>query len=339
MDFLLVPLSHAARKTSFAAIVVVALCGTAAICVAKDTRISLVPKFSVGETLVYQIETQTTTAGQTVTPIMNTEGATEATLKISMRERLEVLSVDAQPQGESVRFKLTWDDSHASAASDAVDPTAGDPAAPFNRLQGESVEFTLSPNGAISDLKGLEDVVPGGMPPPESVGWISSLVAAHEFPRRGIAVGQRWRAERLISGAPLAGLFWQTQSTYDHNEGCATLAAEAPRGAKHATEPCAIILSQMSIARHGSGRDQTPPDYLHNGLRTAGTWTGSGDEMGSIAIQTGLLVSAIETSSQNMDYTITSATSGSSVHYTSKVQSQTGITLIARSQNATEGAQ
>ncbi|HKQ86032.1 MAG TPA: hypothetical protein VJS43_04600, partial [Candidatus Acidoferrales bacterium] len=273
-------------------------------------------------------------------PIMNTEGATAATLKISMRERLEVLSVDAQPQGESVRFKLTWDDSHAGAASDAVDPTSGDPAAPFNKLQGQSVEFTLSPNGALSDFKGLEDVLPGGVPPPEAVGWISSLTASHEFPRGGIAVGQRWRAERPISGAPLAGLFWQTQSTYDHNEGCATLAAQAPRGAKHATEQCAIILSQMNIARHGSGRaNQTPPDYLHNGLRTAGTWTGSGDEMGSIAIQTGLLISATETSSQNMDYAITSATSGSSVHYTSKVQSQTGITLIAQSQNADGDAQ
>ncbi|HKQ88178.1 MAG TPA: hypothetical protein VJS43_15580, partial [Candidatus Acidoferrales bacterium] len=113
MDFSLIPLSHTARKASFAPIVVVALCGTAAICVAKDARVSLVPKFSVGETLIYQIEIQTATAGRTVTPIMNTEGATAATLKISMRERLEVLSVDAQPQGESVRFKLTWDDSHA----------------------------------------------------------------------------------------------------------------------------------------------------------------------------------------------------------------------------------
>lgn len=336
----MIPVSRTLRKVSLAAIAVSAICGTVAICAAKDRRVSLIPKFSVGETLVYQIEIQTTTAGKTVAPIMNAEGATEATLKIGMRERLEVLSVNVQPQGESVRFRLTWDDSHASAASDAVDPTTSDPAAPFNKLQGESVEFTLSPNGAISDFKGLEDVSPGGVPPPEAVGWISSLTAAREFPQGGIAVGQQWKAERAISGAPLAGLFWHTQSRYDHNEACTTLAAESPRGGKRPTEQCAIILSQMNIARHGSGHgEQTPPDYLHNGLRTAGTWIGSGNEMGSIAIQTGLLMSATETSSQNMDYSITSATSGSSVHYTSKVQSQTGITLVAQSQNAAESAQ
>ncbi len=340
MDVPVTLVSHMVRKLSVAVFVIFAICVAAAVCVAKDTRVSLAPKFSAGETLVYQIETQTTTVGKTVTPIMNAEGATEATLEIGMRERLEVLSVDAQPQGDSVRFRLTWDDSHASAASDAVDPTSGDPAALFNKLQGASVRFTLSPDGALSDFKGLENVLPGGVPPPEAVGWISSLIAAREFPRGGVAVGQRWKAERPISGAPLAALFWQTESTYDHKEACATLATAAPSGAKRPTQQCAIILSQMSIGRHGSGRgDQTPPDYLHNGLRTAGTWTGTGDEMGSIAIQTGLLMSATETSSQNTDYTITSATSGSSVHYTSKVQSQTGITLVAHSQNAADGAQ
>lgn len=338
MDLRVISVSCAPSKFGVSALAVFAVFAAAS-CVAKEARVSLVPQFAVGETLVYQIETQTVTAGKTVTPIMNAEGATEATLKIGMRERLEVVGVDAQAQGQSVRFRLTWDASHASAVSDAVDPTTDDPAAPFNKLQGQSVEFSLSPNGALSDFKGLEDVL-GGVPPPEAVGWISSLTAAREFPRGGIAVGQRWKAERPINGAPLTGLFWQTQSAYDHNEACATPVGETQQGGKGPTQQCAIILSQMSIARHGSGHgDQTPPDYLHNGLRTAGTWTGTGEEMGSIAIATGLLVSATETSSQNMDYTITSATSGSSVHYTSKVQSQTGITLISHSQNAAEGAQ
>lgn len=340
MDLPAIPVSRALSRFGISALAVVAIFAAAAICAAKDARVLLVPQFTVGETLVYQIETQTTTAGKTVTPIMNAEGATEATLNIGMRERLEVLGVDAQAQGQAVRFRLTWDDSHASAASDAVDPTTDDPAAPFNKLQGQSVQFTLSPDGALSGFKGLEDVLPGGVPPPEAVGWISSLTAAREFPRGGIALGQRWRAERPISGAPLAGLFWQTQSTYDHNEACAAPVGETLRGGKRSTQECAIILSQMSIARRGSGHgDQTPPDYLHNGLRTAGTWTGSGEEMGSIAIPNGLLISATESSSQNIDYTITSATSGSSVHYTSTVQSQTGITLISHSKGASEGAQ
>jgi hypothetical protein len=302
----------------------------AAACGAKGARLVLTPKFTTGEALVYQMEMQTTTAGKTVTAIMNNEGASEAALKVGMRERLEVLSVAAQD--DSVRFRLTWDESHADVISDALDPTTGDPAAPFRQLQGQSVEFTLSPNGALSNFKGLEDVLPGGMPPPESVAWIVSLAAASEFPPGGIEIGQRWKAERPIAGAPLADLFWTTESTYDHNENCAPLGTAALK-APQSDQQCAVIVSQMSISRHGGSRsDQTPPDYLHNGLRTAGTWTGTGQEMGSIAIQTGLLMSATETSSQNMDYTITSASSGSSIHYTAKVQSQTGITLVAQSQ-------
>lgn len=322
-------LSIAFRRVISGAIVLsLAAASSAAVCRAKSARLVLAPKFTPGETLVYQIEMQTTTAGKTVTPIMNNEGATEATLRIGMRERLEVLSVKAQDK--SVRFRLTWDESHADAISDALDPTTGDPAAPFQTLQGQSVEFTLSPDGALADFKGLEDVLPGGMPPPESVAWIASLASASAFPPGGIEIGQKWKAERLISGAPLADLFWSTESTYDHNETCAPFETAAPKSPQP-DQQCAVIVSQMSIAHQGGSRaDQTPPDYLHNGLRTAGTWTGTGQEMGSIAIQTGLLVSATETSTQNMDYTITSASSGSSIHYTAKVQSQTGITLVSQ---------
>lgn len=301
-----------------------------AACAAKNARVVLRPQFAPGETLIYQIEMQTTTAGKTTTPIVNSEGASEAALRVGMRERLEVLSVAAQDG--SVRFRLTWDESHADSVSDALDPTTGDPAAPFKALQAQSVEFTLSPNGALSNFKGLEDVLPGGMPPPESVAWIASLAASSAFPHGGIEIGQRWKAERSITGAPLADLFWSTESTYDHNEKCTPFGTATPKTPQRG-EQCAVIVSQMSIARHGGGRsDQTPLDYLRNGLRTAGTWTGTGQEMGSIAIQTGLLISATETSSQNMDYTITSASSGSSIHYTAKVQGQTGITLVAQSQ-------
>jgi hypothetical protein len=311
------------------------ICAAVEICPANDVPVTLAPKFTPGERLVYQVEMEIDTTGKTVAPITNAEGPTEAALKIGMRERLDVLSLDAQPQGDSVRFRLTWDDSRAHSISDAFDPTATDPAEPFNKLQGRSVEFTLAPNGALTDFKGLEQVLPGGMPPPESVAWIASLAAAHEFPSGGIAPGRHWHAERPIAGAPLANLFWDTQSTYDRNESCPHL---APEPQTQRDRQCAIILSRMSIERHGSAHgDDTPPDYLHNGLRTAGTWTGTGEEMGSIALDTGLLMNATETSSQNIDYTIASAGSGSSVHYTAKVQTQTGITLVEQSQIPVSG--
>lgn len=318
-----------------------ALTVASAVCLASSARVTLVPKFNAGETLVYEIETQTVTAGKTVTPITNGEGPTQSSLSIGMRERLEVLSVNSDPAGQSVNFRLTWDESHADYVSDALDPTAPDPSAPFALLQGQSMDFTLSPDGAISNFKGLENILPGGVPPAEAVAWISALTAARQFPHGGLSVGQQWKAERPITGAPLAGLFWQTQSTYDRNEPCPPLnsgVADESRPPAQAPHQCAIIVSQMAVARHGSPRsDQTPEDYLHNGLRTAGTWTGSGQELGSIAVETGLLISATETTTQAMDYEIKSATSGSSVRYTAKMQSQTGITLVDISQGPANG--
>jgi len=100
-----------------------------------------------------------------------------------------------------------------------------------------------------------------------------------------------------------------------------------------------LILTHLTIARHGDRGDQTPEDYVRNGLRTSGTWTGQGEEMGSIDIASGLLMSATETSTQNMDYEITSASSGSSVHYTAKSQTQTGITLVADSMGGKSGGE
>jgi len=186
----------------------------------------------------------------------------------------------------------------------------------------------------VKDFKGLEEVVAGGVPPPESVAWISALSAANSFPSAGIAVGQQWKAERPIAGAPLAGLFWRTQSTYQRNEPCRASLAAAPNQntAMPSAEPCAVIISQMTIARRGSSHsDATPDEYLRNGLRTSGTWTGTEQEIGSISLATGLLVSATETSAQSMDYTIESAAGGSSLRYTSRTEGRMGISLVASS--------
>jgi hypothetical protein len=294
---------------------------------ADSARIALVPKFVAGQVFVYHIETQTSTAGKTTTPIVNTEGPTQASLTIDLRERLEVLHVDPHPDGEAVTLRITWDASRADTESDALDPTAQNPAAPYGKLEGQSMELTLSPDGALSNFKGLEDILPGGVPPADSVAWISLLTASAGFPHGGIAVGQQWKSELPIAGAPLARLVWQTQATYQRNEACQPLPGASTTGVS--SQQCAVILTQMQVARHGSSHsDATPDEYLRNGLRTSGTWTGSGALLGSISIQTGMLVSATETSSQNMDYEIKSASTGSSIHYTAKVQNQTGITLV-----------
>jgi hypothetical protein len=294
--------------------------------------VTLTPKFAVRESVEYQIETRIATAGKVDTPIANDEGPTQTSLVINLRERLDVLKIDAQEGGDAITFRLTWDQAQAQASSDAIDPTAADPAAPYANIQGQSVEFTLAPNGGLTNFKGLEGILPGGIPPADAVAWIPMLNAAAQFPAGGIAINQFWKAERPIDGAPLAGLSWQIQSTYQRNESCPILPNDAETHLKPAagTGECAVVLSEMSITRRGNAHsDATPPDYLHNGLRTSGSWTGSGSTLGSISLQTGLLYTATETSSQDADYQIVSAATGSAIHYRAKVQNETGITLLS----------
>jgi hypothetical protein len=299
---------------------------------ADSPRVTLTAKFAPGDSLEYRIESQIATAGKADTPIANSEGPTQSSLVINLRERLDVLRVERQAAGEAVAFRLTWDQAQARSSSDAIDPTVADPAAPYAKIQGRSVEFTLAPNGGISNFKGLEDILPGGVPPADAVSWIPMLVATSQFPSGGIAINQTWKAERPMEGAPLAGLAWQMQSTYQRNESCPIYPNDDETHLKlpAGKGECAVILSEMTISRHGSAHsDATPPDFMANGLRTSGSWTGDGSILGSISLQTGLLYTATETSSQDADYEIKSATTGSAIHYVAKVQNQTGIALIS----------
>jgi hypothetical protein len=309
---------------------------------AADTvRVKIAPKLLPGEIVEYRIETRVATAGKADTPIANSEGPTQSSLVINLRERLEVLSAQSEQGGDLVAFRLTWDQAQAQSSTDAIDPTAADPAAPYAKIEGQTMEFTLAPNGALSNFKGLENILPGGVPPPDSVAWIPMLVAASQFPSGGVAINQTWKAERPIEGAPLAGLFWQMQSTYQRNESCRVFPADAETHLKSpgGNGECAVILSEMGIGRHGSVHgDATPPDYVVNGLRTSGSWTGSGSILGSISLENGLPYTATETSSQDADYEIKSAATGSAIHYTAKLQNQTDITLDSLAPALTGGS-
>jgi hypothetical protein len=90
-----------------------------------------------------------------------------------------------------------------------------------------------------------------------------------------------------------------------------------------------VILTSFDILRRGSANaDATPEDYRHNGLRTSGTWTGKGESLDTIALQSGMLLRSTQTSTQKMDFEIVSALSGSKIHYAGQVEAHSEITLM-----------
>jgi hypothetical protein len=300
-------------------------------------RVKLRPAYSKGQVLRYQIDTHTTTRGKATTPIANPEGGSRLTQSSTLVIRFDVLDVQHGPDSSPgpVQFLATYEKSSVASDSDAYDPTASfnDD---FSHLEGHSLQFTLDPSGAISDVKGLADLITNPSTASLTRSWMSGLASGSAYPSDGIAIGQKWSKETPLTGSPLGGMFWRTASTYLHNEPChpdqlqtqaaSTSASSTARPTQ--SEMCAQILSHFEIIHRGSRSDDTPDEYRRNGLRTSGTWTASGETLESVSLSSGFLVSSTQTASQHMAYEIASVRSGSKMRYDGTTETQSQITLL-----------
>ena len=299
---------------------------------AAAERVRLTPKFTPGQVIRYRIESGSKSTGKTTAPIANPEGGSQSSNSIHMVVRLEVLGVS--PDG-SVRLRATYERSAAESEADALDLSANTFTSRYNRLDGRTFEFTLEPDGRTANVQDLTAAATGQSPKATepALTWLENILPGATFPKNGVAVGQKWKRERPVEGSLLSGLTWRGVSTYLRNEPCGSTSQTGSSGssatADTASGECAVILTQFEINRQGSTHaDATPDEYRRNGLRTSGTWTGSGESLDSFSLATGLLVSSTQSSTQNMDYQITSASTGSSIRHVGKVQSQSQITFV-----------
>jgi hypothetical protein len=298
---------------------------------AGDQRVRLLPKFNSGEVLRYEISTRMTTSGVTTSPIENPEGASRLKQSADMIIRLDIL--DAQPGTSTamgrVHLRATYEKSDATSETDAYDPQAAAIADQYARLRGRSVEFTIEPDGKLSSVTGLEDILSNPSMAQSVRSWMTGLSSGAGFPQGGIALGQKWSNEQPLTSTPLAGLVWRTDATYLRNEPCRAVGiAQAAPAPVAADELCVVILTRFEILRRGSRDDPTPEDYRHNSLRTSGTWTGKGESLDSISLSSGMVVSSTQTSTQDINLQITSSRSGSRMAYTGHVETQTEIRLL-----------
>jgi hypothetical protein len=314
-------------------------------------RIHLLPQFTSGEILRYEITTRMTTSGTTTSPIENPEGASLLKQSADMIIRLDILNVQSTSGSAMGRIHLraTYEKSDATSETDAYDPQAAALADQFARLQGRSVEFIIEPDGKLSSIIGLEDILSNPSVAQSVRAWMVNLSSGAAFPQAGVALGQKWANEQPLVGTPLAGLIWRTESTYLRDEPCRSAApadstssrgnpaapvqpsATSPSVAASsltADESCALILTRVEILRRRSHDDPTPKDYRRNSLSTSGTWTGSGESLDSISISTGLTIRSTQTSTQDINLTIISTRSGARMNYTAHVESQTEIRLL-----------
>ena len=296
---------------------------------APSNRVHLFPRFTPGQTLRYQIETRTAANSKMETPIENPEAASKSKETVSLILRLEILNPlpgNNDPPG-SVHIRATYEKSSATFESDAYDPGGSNIPDQYKNLEGRSLEYTIEPDGQLVHLAGIDDLLANRSVAENVHSWMNGLSSSARIPKEGIEVGQKWSSERPIEGVALGGLIWRNQSTYLRDEPCNS--TDGPPKAAGTAQPesasCAVIVTQFKVNRNG---DTTPDDYARQALDTSGTWTGSGGSLETISLSTGILIRSTQTATQNMDVQILSTRSGSKMHYTGHVESQSEISLL-----------
>ena len=314
---------------------------------ADDMPVVIEPHYFAGQTLHYQFDVRSNAHGHTTGPIVDPEAASQFEQSSNFLIRLDILDVkpDAQGSKGTVRIRVTYEKVTVSTQNDAYDPQSDKTEQQLKNLEGHSIEFTLQPNGDVTDISGLDNAMPGASSAATNLRtWMAALGSAAAFPKEGISIGKKWTSERPLPDTPLAGTVWRDESTYLRNEACqaapdsppsnTTGSAAASPGSKASTSPdqCAVILTRFEIAQTHGGSDLTPDSYKRYGLRTSGKWTGTGETLESVSLRTGLISSITQTSNQDMDFIIAATSAPGRITYSGHVDSQMHVALVPEPQ-------
>lgn len=302
-------------------------------------RIHLVPNFTPGQSFRYSVQTQIETASSATGPVTDMDGPKKLTESVGVVIRLDILSVsNAAGAPASARIRATYEKAAASTNSAAYDPDAAAAQAEYNRLAGESLEFTLQAGGKISNVTGVKDFASDSDPSRAVMlnQWLSQLTLSASLPKQGIAIGEKWSSEQPLTNIPLDGLSWKSTVTYVRNEVCPSAGQPSAAGGVNITpasapEQCAVIMTQSEIIGGRNSKDRTPEVFRQNGLRTSGIWTGSNQSLTSVSLRTGLVASVTQTGSTHMDFTIMTTTTRNRMRYAGDTRTQSDITLLSES--------
>ncbi|MGH9734633.1 MAG: hypothetical protein ACRD8A_08605 [Candidatus Acidiferrales bacterium] len=311
----------------FAPAIVVFACLPAVTAARTQTRVHLRPEFVKGATLRYRIQTTTSSNEHNVTPVVNPEGASEYKQSTSMVLRIDVLQV--QPPENGVRFRATFEEANSDSQTNAYAPSMVALDDAVEKLKGKSFEFSIDGGSRLADIRNLSQIAPDRDVAARVLSWVHVLFAPVSLPADGIFVGQKWTDQREMTDLPLTNILWRNNSQYLRNESCAASSGVKSIPGLSPNSECAALLTRFIVVTRGSDRsDATPEPYLRNGLRTSGKWAGSGESLNAISLTSGLLISSTQTATQDMDYEIRSAASGSTIRHVGHTATQTEITLI-----------
>jgi hypothetical protein len=293
-------------------------------------RVELSPRLQRGQVFVYQISVRNNKKVKTESNV-TAPMAPEAP-QVFAHGLLRVEIADAQPEGSrssaQVRTRFITLDSTANSK----DAPAGTPPSDELRADADSgeVDFGLASDGRMGQVIGFDALKPEQQQAWQE--WAERFAVSASFPQRGLAQGEKWKADEPVSSpTQIAGLIWQRNSQYVHDEPCPNMKMTVSGdivSADDTSDVCAVVLTTARLDQHSSIKDSTPDDYKLHDLRTMGVAKGRNEIITYISLRTGVVVRATEDANQFMDVVVAKSDGSNRVHYTVNADSHAQVLLI-----------
>ncbi len=297
---------------------------------AGDKRINLLPRLQPGQTITYLIRFQSDKTVKTESKVVAPMAPNAAQIDAHGLLRVEILDVQQAGSKTAIHARgrfLTLDsgvwlkkpgDKKPNWDKQRVDPS------------GKSIDFTISPDGSVNEVKGLDTLFPEQQQAWQQ--WVARFALAWTLPADRMKLGEKWKSEQAEqAGAPIAGLHWARESSYVRDEPCQASQVSIMGDVSASSGPpdtCAVLLTTATLKQKSSSKDATPEDFKLHELRTMGTAKGAGEIITYISLKSGLVVRATEETSQFMDVMVAKADASNRVHYNVDAKSHSEVLLV-----------
>jgi hypothetical protein len=298
---------------------------------AGDKHVNLLPRLQPGQTITYLIRFQSDKTVKTESKVVAPMAPNAAQIDAHSLLRVEILDVQQLGSKAAIHARgrfLTLDsgvwlkrpgDKKPDWDKQRVDP------------HGKSIDFTISPDGSVNEVKGLDTLFPEQQQAWQQ--WVARFALAWTLPPDGMKFGEKWKSEQAEqAGAPITGLHWARESSYVRDEPCQASQLSIMGDVSASSGPpdtCAVLLTTATLKQKSSSKDATPEDFKLHELRTMGTAKGAGEIITYISLKSGLVVRATEETRQFMDVVVAKADASNRVHYNVDAKSHSEVLLVA----------
>jgi hypothetical protein len=297
---------------------------------AGDKRVQLLPKLLPGQTVTYLIRFQSDKTVKTESRVVAPMAPNDAQIDAHGLLRVEILDV----QGIGGKAAIHARGQFLTLDSGVWMKGPGEKKPDWDKQRvdphGKSIEFTISPDGSVNDVKGLDSLFTEQQQAWQQ--WVARFALAWTLPAEGMKPGEKWKSEQAEqSGAPIAGLHWERESSYVRDEPCKASQLSLTGDVSRSSDPpetCAVVLTTAKLKQKSASKDATPEDFKLHELRTLGTAKGDNETITYISLKTGLVVRATEETTQFMDVVVAKADGSNHVHYNVDARSHAEVLLV-----------